>query len=65
MAPEPMREGEGDVVYPGLCAECAWVRVITTRNGSRFYLCERSREDPRFPRYPRLPVLHCEGHLPR
>ena len=29
--------------------------------GSRFVLCERSRTDPRFPRYPPLPVLRCAG----
>jgi hypothetical protein len=24
-------------------------------------MCERARLDPRFPRYPRLPVLSCPG----
>lgn len=65
MVPEPKRNGKDDVVYPGLCADCAQVRVITNRNGSRFYLCDRSREDPRFPRYPRLPVLRCAGYVPQ
>jgi len=26
-----------------------------------FYLCERSRQDARFPKYPPLPVLQCPG----
>jgi hypothetical protein len=26
-----------------------------------FSLCERSRTDPAFPRYPRLPVVECSG----
>ena len=32
------------------------------RLGSRFHLCELSRGDIRFPKYPRLPVLACEGY---
>ena len=32
--------------------------------GSVFVLCERSRVDPAFPRYPRLPVLACSGFDP-
>ena len=27
-----------------------------------FILCELSVTDPRFPKYPRLPVLSCEGY---
>jgi hypothetical protein len=49
----------------GLCARCQHVRVIENRRGSRFLLCERSTEDPSFPRYPRLPVLQCRGFEPR
>jgi hypothetical protein len=36
--------------------------VIRNTRGSSFSLCERSREDERYPRYPRLPVLRCPGH---
>lgn len=46
----------------GLCATCAHAQVIETDRGSRFYLCERSRTDPRFPRYPGLPVVSCIGY---
>ena len=28
-------------------------------------MCERSRTDPSFPRYPRLPVTSCRGYEPR
>lgn len=45
----------------GLCSVCRHHRVTGNRRGSRFYLCERSRSDPRFPRYPPLPVLSCRG----
>jgi GNAT superfamily N-acetyltransferase len=46
----------------GLCASCAHVQVITSARGSHFYLCERSRTDARYPRYPRMPVLTCAGY---
>lgn len=49
---------------PGLCAECAFHRVVENARGSRFWLCERSRFDARFPRYPQLPVLACAGYRP-
>ena len=43
----------------GLCGTCAHSRVIRSDRGSVFYLCELSRDDARFPKYPRLPVLAC------
>src|SRR5260370_32472363 len=30
--------------------------------GSIFYLCRLSAHDPRFPKFPRLPVLQCAGY---
>ncbi|HEX5727439.1 MAG TPA: hypothetical protein VFX98_18350 [Longimicrobiaceae bacterium] len=48
----------------GLCAVCANAKVVETRRGSRFYLCTLSEVDPRFPRYPNLPVLRCLGFVP-
>jgi hypothetical protein len=47
----------------GLCASCTNMRLITSDRGSRFYLCELSKTDPRFPKYPRLPVLSCTGYI--
>ena len=52
-------------VAAGLCEACAHVQVISTAKGSSFILCRRSHADPRFPRYPRLPVTSCEGFGPR
>jgi hypothetical protein len=49
---------------PGLCGACRHSRVIETARGSVFRLCERSTTDPRFPRYPNLPVLSCLGFEP-
>lgn len=47
---------------PGLCATCRHVRRVESARGSDFFLCERSRTDPRFPKYPPLPVLRCLGY---
>lgn len=48
----------------GLCASCANVRVVRSGKGSTFFLCELSKTDPAFPKYPRLPVLRCRGYTP-
>jgi hypothetical protein len=48
----------------GLCSSCAHQRLIRNTRGSEFSLCERSRSDPGFPRYPRLPVRECRGWQP-
>jgi len=45
----------------GLCATCAHAKPVTSARGSTFWLCGRAAEDPRFPKYPRLPVLRCPG----
>jgi hypothetical protein len=50
------------VTPAGLCASCRHARQVVTGKGSRFVLCELSRTDPRFPRYPQLPVLSCTGY---
>jgi hypothetical protein len=46
----------------GLCASCAHSRQIESERGSIFWLCRLSDTDPRFPKYPRLPVLSCPGY---
>ncbi len=47
----------------GLCAVCTRGRRIPGAH-QVFWLCRRSATDPRFPRYPRLPVLSCPGYDP-
>lgn len=47
----------------GLCADCQFMRRIASDRGSVFFFCERSKTDPQFPKYPRLPVLQCAGYL--
>jgi hypothetical protein len=46
----------------GLCDTCSHQQEVRTTRGSVFSLCKRSREDPAYPRYPRLPVLSCPGY---
>ena len=46
----------------GLCDSCLHQRIVRNTRGSSFSLCERSRTDPDFPRYPRLPVRKCRGY---
>jgi hypothetical protein len=45
----------------GLCADCQQARRIESDRGSVFVMCELSFTDSRFPKYPRLPVLACDG----
>ena len=49
----------------GLCGGCLFQRVVPTTRGAVYSLCERAAEDPRFARYPPLPVGSCAGFLPR
>jgi len=46
----------------GLCDSCRHQRVVRNTRGSVFSMCERSKVDGRFPKYPRLPVLECAGY---
>ena len=46
----------------GLCDSCRHQRLVRNTRGSVFSLCDRSRTDPDYPRYPRLPVVSCEGY---
>jgi hypothetical protein len=45
----------------GLCLDCVHARTILSAKGSEFWLCERAKTDPRFKKYPPLPVLRCLG----
>jgi hypothetical protein len=59
--PPGARQAGSDPV--GLCRDCAHARIIRNDRGSTFYLCRLSIADPRFARYPRLPVTACKGFL--
>jgi hypothetical protein len=46
---------------PGLCETCGHAQKVVSDRGSTFLRCGLAAVDPRFPKYPRLPVLKCEG----
>lgn len=46
---------------PGLCGRCRHARRQPGARGSSFWRCGRADSDPRFLRYPPLPVLDCKG----
>ena len=48
----------------GLCADCQWAWLVQSKRGSTFLRCARSDQDSRFPKYPGLPVRHCDGYAP-
>jgi len=45
----------------GLCPNCAHMKPMQNDRGGVFLLCGLSKMDPRYPKYPRLPVLSCGG----
>jgi hypothetical protein len=47
----------------GLCFHCRHARVVPSRH-AEYWMCRLSLVDPRFPKYPRLPVLACDGYEP-
>lgn len=53
---------ESDRAKAGLCDTCAHQRRVRNTRGSEFSMCLRSRSDPRYPKYPRLPVSDCPGY---
>ena len=55
------RAGTGLRMIPSRCEFCRHVKEVVSGKGSRFLLCEKSRKDPRFAKYPPQPVVKCEG----
>lgn len=64
MSDEPPPGASGPVADPrdpvGLCRTCAHSHQVPSRT-STFWRCGLAASDPRFPRYPRLPVVRCAG----
>jgi len=54
--------GTTERIRVGLCADCKHMRRLVSERGSTFYMCQLGLSQPEFPKYPRLPVLHCEGY---
>ncbi len=45
----------------GLCRTCVHSRRVPA-GPNLYWLCRLSETDSRFPRYPRLPVVACDGY---
>jgi hypothetical protein len=58
----PPKAPERPAPPAGLCGSCAHARAIVSAKGSTFLLCERARTDPRYRKYPPLPVVSCPGY---
>ena len=48
-----------------LCETCGSLREVVNPKGSRFFLCQLSKINPAFPKYPPQPVVSCDGYQPR
>lgn len=46
----------------GLCGQCVNAIIRPTRRGTVYLRCGLAATDDRFPRYPRLPVVRCDGY---
>ena len=46
----------------GLCETCLHCKTIRSGRGSVFRMCLMHEKDPRFAKYPRIPVLQCPGY---
>jgi hypothetical protein len=54
----------GEEERAGLCFSCRNVRRIRSDRGSLFYRCQKADTDPRFARFPVLPIKSCAGYKP-
>jgi hypothetical protein len=59
---DPQNHDAATAPPAGLCDTCLHQQLVRNTRGSTFSLCRRSRDDPAYPRYPRLPVLACPGY---
>lgn len=46
----------------GLCDHCRHCKRTSSPRGSVFRLCLLHETDARFAKYPRLPVIRCDGY---
>jgi hypothetical protein len=59
-----MKEPPRPASEVGLCARCAFARIQRNPRGNTFWRCALADSDPRFRRYPPLPVRTCAGFQP-
>jgi len=58
----PKSPPDNETERVGLCVTCQHVRVVRSDKDSVFYRCQLAATDPRYPKYPRLPVRQCRGY---
>ncbi len=46
----------------GLCFSCRYGNRIVSGKGSIFLQCQKHFENPRYPKYPEIPVVDCSGY---
>jgi hypothetical protein len=51
-----------NIMIRSLCETCALMREVITPKGSRFLLCQLSKSDPAYLKYPPQPVVRCDGY---
>jgi hypothetical protein len=61
-AAETARTAAAGTVEGGLCTDCQHTRVVESARGSQFRFCSLHERDARFAKYPRLPVVSCDGY---
>jgi hypothetical protein len=54
-----------DAMIRSLCETCALMREVVTPKGSRFLLCQLSKTNSAYPKYPPQPVVRCDGYQQR
>ena len=57
--------GIGITPMDSLCTTCEYVRKVVTGTGSVFLMCELSRSDARYAKYPPQSVVRCSGYSQR
>lgn len=64
MKPPPSEEERELERTVGLCARCEHLKRVVSARGSVFYQCRLAATDPRFAKFPPLPVRVCAGFDP-
>jgi len=44
-----------------ICNFCVFLRITKNERGGVFYMCQRSKIEAHFPKYPHQPMIKCAG----
>lgn len=59
-----MQRPRGEAGRFGLCDTCQNAKLIRNTRGSVFLMCELSKTDDGYPKYPPVPIVQCQGYRP-